>query len=78
MIDLKVNERENGHSALYIWIFSIWDSSKISKILCPGNNSRPSMYHPVNNPLGQIFKIGEIVELAGKTLKVVFQINKCN
>ena len=29
------------------------------------NSSRPSFYHPVDNPLGQIFNIGEIVVLAG-------------
>ena len=31
-----------------------------------GNNSSlPSFYHPIDNPLGQIFNIGEIVKLAG-------------
>ena len=31
-----------------------------------GNNSSlPSFYHPVDNPLGQIFNIGEVVKLAG-------------
>ena len=27
--------------------------------------SRPSFYHPLENPLGQIFNIGEIVKMAG-------------
>ena len=30
-----------------------------------GNSSLPSFYHPTKNPLGQIFNIGEIVDLAG-------------
>ena len=30
-----------------------------------GNSTKPSFYHPENNPLGQIFNIGEIVSLAG-------------
>ena len=27
--------------------------------------SRPSFYHPTENPLGQIFNIGEIAKMAG-------------